>query len=147
MFMFTGPVLLLLTTVFEWIMGNFFSMMACSIFGVFWLSFAFLEMPSMGIAQAYSASGTSTAEGMASVQYNAAVALYLMVWGFALFTFFIFTVRINVVFASMFGAVTTGSFILAGAYWKVSTADYAMAMKLQKVYYSFDSLQYSLMVD
>ena len=130
--MFTGPVLLLLATIFEWIMGNFFSMMACSIFGVFWLSFAFLEMPSMGIAAAYSATGDA-AQGAASVQYNAAVALYLLSWGFALFTFFIFTVRINIVFAGMFGAVTTGAFILSAAYWHVSTEHYAMAMKLQKV--------------
>jgi hypothetical protein len=59
-------------------MGNFFSMMVMGMFAVFWLSFGVLETPSWGIAAAYSATGNE-AEGAASVGYNAAVALYLMV--------------------------------------------------------------------
>lgn len=131
-FYFTGPVLLLLATIFEWIMGNFFSMMVMGMFAVFWLSFGVLETPSWGIAASYSATGNE-AEGAASVGYNAAVALYLMVWGFWLFTTWIFTLKTNTVFALIFLFAFMSSFIIGGAYWKVSTGDYAMAMKLQKV--------------
>src|ERR1700755_2477422 len=42
-FFFTGPVLLILTAIFEWIMGNFFPMMVCGLFAVFWLSFGVLQ--------------------------------------------------------------------------------------------------------
>ena len=132
MFFYTGPVLLLLTTIFEWVMGNFFPMMVCGIFAVFWLSFGVLQLPSWGLAAAYSSTGNAT-EGAASVGYNAAIAIYLLVWGFALFTFFIFTLKTNVVFAGIFGSVTTASFILSGAYWRVAVGDYSLAMKLQKV--------------
>lgn len=130
-FYFTGPVLLLLATIFEWIMGNFLSMMVMGMFAVFWLSFGVLETPSWGIAASYSTTGDA-AQGAASVGYNAAVALYLMVWGFWLFTTWIFTLKTNTVFALIFLFAFMSSFILGGAYWKVSTGDYNMAMKLQK---------------
>jgi uncharacterized protein len=108
-------------------------MMVCGLFAVFWLSFGLLQIPAYGLQAAYSASGTDAAAGAASKQYNAVLALYLLVWGFALFTFWIFTLRINAVFAGIFGLVTIGVWILSGAYWKVSTGDYAMAGRLQKV--------------
>ncbi|KAG9237310.1 GPR1/FUN34/yaaH family-domain-containing protein [Amylocarpus encephaloides] len=130
-FYFTGPVLLLLALIFEWIMGNFFSMMVMGMFAVFWLSFGVLQTPSWGIAASYSATGDAV-EGAASKGYNAAIALYLMVWGVWLFTTFLFTLKTNVVFASIFMGAFTSSFVLGGAYWKVSTGDYDMAMSLQK---------------
>jgi succinate-acetate transporter protein len=131
-FFFTGPVLLLLATIFEWIMGNFLSMMVMGMFAVFWLSFGVLETPTWGIAASYSATGNA-AEGAVSVGYNAGVALYLMVWGFWLFTTWIFTMKTNTVFALIFFFAFISSFLFAGAYWKVSTGDFTMATRLQKV--------------
>lgn len=107
-------------------------MLVCGLFSVFWLSFGFLLLPTLNLAGAYSTTG-SAAEGAATPAYNAAVALYLIVWGFALLTFFIFTLKTNVVFAGIFFFVTLGAWILSGAYWKVSTGDYGQAMQLQKV--------------
>ncbi|KIW28680.1 hypothetical protein, variant [Cladophialophora immunda] len=131
-FFFVGPVLLVLTVIFEWIMGNFFSMMVCGLFAVFWLSFGMLQLPTLGLATPYSPSGTNAVIGSASKEYNAVIALYLIVWGFALFTFFIFTLKTNVVFALIFLFVTIGAWVLSGAYWKVSTGDYDTAGDLQK---------------
>ncbi|KAK0099401.1 hypothetical protein ONS96_008428 [Cadophora gregata f. sp. sojae] len=130
-FFFTGPVLLLLALIFEWIMGNFFSMLVMGMFAVFWLSFGVLQAPSWGIAESYSATGNA-AEGAASVGYNAAIALYLTMWGFWLFTTFLFTLKTNMVFALIFFCAFISSFIFAGAYWKVSTGEYDMALRLQK---------------
>lgn len=130
-FYFTGPVLLLLTTIFEWIMGNFFSMIVMGMFSVFWLSFGVLQTPSWGIAASYSATGDAAA-GAATKAYNAAIALYLLVWGFWLFTTFIFTLKTNTIFAAIFFFAFLSSFVFSGAYWKVSTGDYDIATKLQK---------------
>ncbi|KAF4621918.1 hypothetical protein G7Y89_g14428 [Cudoniella acicularis] len=129
-FFFTGPLLLTLACIFEWIMGNFFSMMAMGMFSVFWLSFGVLEAPTWGIAASYSATGDAAA-GAASVGYCAAVALYLTMWGFWLFTFFLFALKTNTVFALIFLFAFISSFINAAAYWKVSTGEYDMAVKLQ----------------
>ncbi|KAH8805265.1 GPR1/FUN34/yaaH family-domain-containing protein [Xylogone sp. PMI_703] len=130
-FYFTGPVLLVLTTIFEWVMGNFLSMLIMGMFSVFWLSFGMLQTPTLQLQEAYSATGNA-AEGAASTGYNAAIAIYLMVWGFWLLTTFIFTLKTNVVLAGiiMFGAIS--AFLLGGAYWKVSTGHYSQASHLQK---------------
>jgi hypothetical protein len=55
------------------------------------------------------------------------------VWGFALGTFWLFTIRINAVFAGIFGFVTIGSWVLSGAYWALSDGKFDKALKLQKV--------------
>lgn len=126
-FFFVGPVLLLFAMVFEWIMGNFFSMMVMGLFAVFWLSFGMLQLPTLQLDAPYGIAGAQTAE------YNAVIALYLIVWGFAFFTFFVFTCKINAVFALIFLLVSVASWVLSGAYWKVSEGEYEMAGKLQKV--------------
>ncbi len=110
-------------------------MIVMGMFAVFWLSFGVLETPSWGIAASYSATGDA-AEGAASVGYNAAVALYLAVWAFWLFTTFIFTLKTNTVFALIFLCAFISSSIFSAAYWKVSTGDYKTAMVLQKVSYA-----------
>jgi hypothetical protein len=117
-------------------------MLVCGLFTVFWLSFGFILLPTLELANAYSTTG-SAAEGAASAAYNAAIALYLIVWGFALLTFFVFTLKTNMIFAGIFFFVTLGSFILSGAYWRVSTGDYSQAMALQKVSWWLQS-QYHL---
>ncbi|RYP57549.1 hypothetical protein DL770_010641 [Monosporascus sp. CRB-9-2] len=129
-FFFTGPLLLLFAMIFEWVMGNFFPMMVMGLFTVFWLSFGVLQLPSLGLGLPYATEADPT--GTMSSEYNAAVALYLVCWGFALLTFFIFTLRINVVFAMIFFLTTTATWVLAGAYWKLVSADYEAAQKLQK---------------
>lgn len=107
-------------------------MMVCGLFAVFWLSFGVLNLPEWQIAASYSTNGTNAAEGAASVAYNAGVALYLIVWGFTLFTFFIFTLKTNLVFAMIFFFVDIGAWLLSAAYWKVASGNYDVALKLQK---------------
>lgn len=68
-----------------------------------------------------------------SKEMNAVIALYLLVWGFALGTFWLFTIRINLVFAGIFGFVTMGAWVLSGAYWALSNGHFDKALKLQKV--------------
>jgi uncharacterized protein len=114
-------------------MGNFFAMMVCGMFCVFWLSFGTLQLPTLQLAASYSADGTNAAEGALSVGYNAGVALYLIVWGFTLLTFFIFTLKTNMVFALIFFFVDVGVWLLSAAYWKVALGDLELAGKLQKV--------------
>ena len=106
-------------------------MMVMGLFAVFWLSFGVLQLPTLGLSSPYITASDPT--GAASAQYNAVLALYLIVWGFALFTFFFFTLKINTVFALIFLLVSVAAWVLSGAYWKVASGDYAMAGHLQKV--------------
>ncbi|KAH6855381.1 GPR1/FUN34/yaaH family-domain-containing protein [Chaetomium sp. MPI-CAGE-AT-0009] len=129
-FFFVGPVLLTFAMVFEWVMGNFFPMMVMGLFSVFWGSFGFLQLPTLQLGAAFATADDPT--GLLSKEYNAAVAVYLIVWGFALFTFFIFTCKINAVFAAIFLLVSVAAWVLSGAYWKLSWGDYEGAGRLQK---------------
>jgi succinate-acetate transporter protein len=130
-FFFVGPVLLIFAMVFEWIMGNFFPMMVMGLFGVFWLSFGVLQLPTLQLGAPYAT--IDDPSGMGSREFNAALGLYLLVWGFALFTFFIFTLKINTVFALIFGLVSIACWVLSGAYFKASGGDFEAAGRLQKV--------------
>ncbi|RMZ77575.1 hypothetical protein DV737_g4260, partial [Chaetothyriales sp. CBS 132003] len=112
-------------------MGNFFSMMACGVLSVFWLSFGMLELPTLNLTAPYDLAG-GNASGALSPEFNAVVALYLIVWGFALLTFFVLSIKTNLVFALIFLLVTMGAWVLSGAYWKLSTGDYGAAGHLQK---------------
>lgn len=107
-------------------------MMVMGLFSVFWLSFGMLQLPTLGLAAAYSATGDA-AEGAVSQEYNAVIGLYLIVWGFALFTYFILTLKTNVIIALIFFFVTIASWVLAGAYFRVAAGDYGTAGQLQKV--------------
>ena len=110
------------------------------------LSFGMLQLPTLGLAASYSSTGDA-AEGAVSKEMNAAIALYLLVWGFALLTFWLFTMRINLVFAGIFGFVTLGAWVLSGAYWALSNGLFERALRLQKVsrrFYRFFSFVLTL---
>jgi hypothetical protein len=62
-------------------------------------------LPTWQITASYSAYGTDVAEGATNVGYNAGVTLYIIVWGFTLLTFLIFSLKNNVVFALILGLV------------------------------------------
>ena len=117
------------------IAGNehFFPMMVCGLFTVFWLSLGLLQLPTLGLAAPYSANGTDAVAGSTTKEFNAVIALYLIVWGFAFFTFFIFTLKTNTVFALIFLLVSIATWVLSGAYWKVSTGNLSEASTLQRV--------------
>lgn len=64
--------------VFEWIMGNFFPMMVMGLFSVFWLSFGVLQLPTLQLGAPFATPDDPT--GTSSPAFNAAIALYLIVW-------------------------------------------------------------------
>ncbi|KAI0397951.1 hypothetical protein F5Y17DRAFT_412857 [Xylariaceae sp. FL0594] len=128
-FFFVGPLLLTFAMVFEWVMGNFFAMMVMGLFAVFWLSLGLFQLPTLNLSLPYATSSDPTGAGSAA--YNTDIALYLIVWGFALFTFFLFTLKINAVFAGIFGLAAAAVWVLAGAYFKVAAGDFTAAKRLQ----------------
>ncbi|KAI1097991.1 GPR1/FUN34/yaaH family-domain-containing protein [Jackrogersella minutella] len=129
-FFFVGPVLLLFSMVFEWIMGNFFPMMAMGLYAVFWLSFGMLQLPTLQLGQPYATTGDPT--GTMSPEYNSTVGIYLIVWGFALFTFFVFTLKVNAVFAMIFASATSAVWTMSGSFFKLAAGNYEAAASLQK---------------
>ncbi|USW56156.1 Putative acetate transporter GPR1/FUN34/SatP family [Septoria linicola] len=131
-FFFVGPLLLTLAAIGNFIIGNFFPMMATSLFAVFWLSFGVLQLPILGLAAFYSADGTSATEGSTSAGYNTVIGLYLIVWGFAFLTFLVFALKTNMVFSGIFAIAAVAVWVLSAAYFKTGQGEYVLAMQLQK---------------
>ncbi|KAI1115651.1 GPR1/FUN34/yaaH family-domain-containing protein [Nemania sp. NC0429] len=129
-FFFVGPVTMVLALIFEWILGNFFSMMVMGLFTVFWLSFGLLQIPTLPLGIPFATPEDPT--GTLSREYNAAIGIYLIIWGFAFFTFFIFTTRINMVLSIIFSLTATATWLLASGYLKMSWGEYETAAKLSK---------------
>jgi succinate-acetate transporter protein len=70
-------------------------------FGGYWIAFAILNDPMIGVAAAFSATGSAT-EGSANPLFAEGVAVYLVIWGVLVFIYMIGSLRTNVVFVSYF---------------------------------------------
>ncbi|CAK7568200.1 MAG: hypothetical protein SEPTF4163_006185 [Sporothrix epigloea] len=127
---FFGAMLLIVGMIGEWIMGNFFSMITMGLFGIFWLSFGLLQLPTLQLISPYITADDPT--GANSPEFNASLALFLLVWGFAIFTLTIFSLKTNAVFATIYVILTAFSFVMSGCYWRLSAGDTGMAVGLQK---------------
>lgn len=106
--------------------------MLCGFFAVFWSSLGILQLPTANIAASYSPAG-SAVEGTLTPDYNAGIALYISVLAFAVFTFFIMSLRTNAVLTFLFADATAGLFTLSASYWKASLEDFPSAVHLKHV--------------
>jgi succinate-acetate transporter protein len=138
--------LLLLATIFEWVLGNFFAFLVTYLlpdpdqislipsggFAAFFLSFGVLINPVWGIAGAYSATGDA-AEGAGTPAYNVAIGFYLIFWGLVIFLLLVGSTKTNLVFVFVFVTLDIGVWLLVGAFFKVASGDDVLAGHLQKV--------------
>ncbi|EPE06961.1 plasma membrane protein [Ophiostoma piceae UAMH 11346] len=127
---FFGAFLLYMGMIGEWVIGNFFSMMVMGMFGTFWLSFGLLQLPTLNLGAAYATDVDPTGTG--STAWNAGLGLFLLAWGFAVFTLGVFTIKINVVFVLIFVLIDAFAFTMSGCYWRASLGDFETAARLQK---------------
>ena len=75
---------MILSGLLEWVLGNTFPFIVFVTFGGFWIFFAVLNDPSVGVALAYSADGTA-ASGLGNTLLNEGLAVYFVVWGVLVF--------------------------------------------------------------
>ncbi|OTB18209.1 hypothetical protein K445DRAFT_328009 [Daldinia sp. EC12] len=88
-------------------------------------------LPTLQLGEPYATTGDPT--GQMSPEYNSVIGIYLVVWGFALFTFFLFTLKVNAVFAVIFACATSAVWVLSSAYFRLAAGNYEAAASLQKV--------------
>jgi len=126
---------LYIAAILEWTIGNTFPMVVFGTFGGFWLSYAMIISPSLGVAAAFSPANmannsiTAAAAGSATREYNSGLAMYLMVWGLLCVLYMIVALRTNVPFVLLFlGLVFTFEFLAAG-YFHVGIGDSTRAAK------------------
>ncbi|KAH7133797.1 GPR1/FUN34/yaaH family-domain-containing protein [Dactylonectria macrodidyma] len=123
-YFFMGGVLMLLSGIMEWIIGNSFPAIVFCSFGCFWLSFGGILNPSFAAFSSYApADAKSPAEGMATRGFNASLGFWLVFMGLLAVVYLICALRTNMVFVFIFLSLIPAFGLLTGAFW-VLAEDY-----------------------
>jgi len=117
-FYILGGVCMILAGLLEWVLGNTFPFVVFTTFGGFWVSFAVLNDPSVGVLAAYSATGNAT-EGSANSVFAEGFAVYLICWGVLVFIYLLGSLRTNIVFVLLFTVLDVAFFLLAAGYFRI----------------------------
>ncbi|KAG9497346.1 hypothetical protein J7337_012141 [Fusarium musae] len=124
-YFFEGGVLMVISGIMEWILGNSFPSCVFTSFGFFYLSFGGILHPSFAAYSSYApADAKSPDEGMATKGFNASLGTDTIVEGFFLLAMTILSIvylicalRTNVVFVVIFATLVPALLCLLGAFW------------------------------
>ncbi|KAK9467065.1 GPR1/FUN34/yaaH family-domain-containing protein [Lipomyces arxii] len=101
-YVFVGGLLLVLSGIFEFFLGNTFSFVVFCAFGGFWFSFAGTLIPAFNSVGAYSPTGDNQVLGIVTPRFQASFGFQLLFWAVAVMILLICSVRTNIAFLSLF---------------------------------------------
>ncbi|KAK9471084.1 GPR1/FUN34/yaaH family-domain-containing protein [Dipodascopsis tothii] len=130
-FVFLGGLLLILSGIFEFILGNTFSFVVFFAFGGFWLSFAGTLVPAFNSVGAYSSTGDSLVLGLNTKGFQTSFAFYLLFWTMLAIIMTLCALRTNVVFVLLFFFLDMTLLLLTIGYFTLSV-DYQKAINICK---------------
>ncbi|KAJ5780267.1 hypothetical protein N7457_005427 [Penicillium paradoxum] len=117
--MFLGGLLLLITSILEWIIGNTFPCVVFGTIGGFWFAFAATMIPAFNAAAPYSESTTDTTAGLASEGFMNSYAFLFITMAVLMLVYMICAIRINVVYIFLFLFLFLVFVLLSAAYWQL----------------------------
>ncbi|KAJ5211574.1 uncharacterized protein N7498_003220 [Penicillium cinerascens] len=135
---FTGPIvflgglLLLITSILEFILGNTFPCVVFGTIGAFWFAFAATMIPSFNAAAPYSSSTTDTAAGLASPGFLNTYAFLFVTMAVLMLIFMICATRTNIVYTLIFLGLLLVFLLLTAAYWQLGQGNTAIGNRCVK---------------
>ncbi|CAM1501355.1 Fc.00g105170.m01.CDS01 [Cosmosporella sp. VM-42] len=133
-YFFMGGLLMLISGILEWVLGNSFPAIVFSSFGGFWLSFGGTLTPAFAAFASYAPSdAASPAEGMATRGFNASLGWWLFWMEVLILVYLVCALRTNVVFVIIFLSLVPAFPLLAAAFWVLAgdyTGNAALASKM-----------------
>ncbi|ODM14441.1 Protein alcS [Aspergillus cristatus] len=126
---FTGPIiflgglLLLITSVLEFVLGNTFPCVVFGTIGGFWFAFAATMIPAFNAAAPYSPSTTDTGAGLLSTGFMNTYAFLFISMAVLMLIFMICATRTNVVYTLIFLSLLLVFLLLSSAYWRLGLGD------------------------
>ncbi|KAJ5382202.1 GPR1/FUN34/yaaH protein [Penicillium concentricum] len=129
---FLGGLLLLITSILEFIIGNTFPCVVFGTIGGFWFAFAATMIPAFNAAAPYSSSGTDTAAGLASEAFMNTYAFLFITMAVLMLIFLICSTRINVVYTVIFLFLLVVFLLLSSAYWQLGQGNAAIGDRCVK---------------
>ncbi|KAJ5188147.1 GPR1/FUN34/yaaH protein [Penicillium cf. griseofulvum] len=129
---FLGGLLLLITSILEFIIGNTFPCVVFGTIGGFWFAFAATMIPAFNAAAPYSSSGTDTAAGLASEAFMNTYAFLFITMAVLMLIFLVCSTRINVVYTLIFVFLLLVFLFLSAAYWQLGQGNTAIGNRCIK---------------
>ncbi|KAJ5176296.1 uncharacterized protein N7482_002173 [Penicillium canariense] len=123
---FLGGLLLLITSILEFILGNTFPCVVFGTIGGFWFAFAATMIPAFNAAAPYSPSATDTSAGLSSASFMNTYAFLFITMAVLMLIFMICATRTNVVYTLIFLALLLVFLLLSSAYWRLGEGDVAV---------------------
>ncbi|KAL2783073.1 GPR1/FUN34/yaaH family-domain-containing protein [Aspergillus keveii] len=119
---FLGGLLLLITSILEFILGNTFPCVVFGTIGGFWFAFAATMIPSFNAAAPYSSTG-DTAAGLASTSFMNTYAFLFITMAILMLIFLICATRTNLVYTFIFFTLLLVFLFLSAGYWRLGEGD------------------------
>ncbi|KAL4780178.1 GPR1/FUN34/yaaH family-domain-containing protein [Aspergillus varians] len=122
---FTGPIiflgglLLLITSILEFILGNTFPCVVFGTIGGFWFAFAATMIPAFNASASFSSSGTDTVAGLSSAGFLNTYAFLFVTMAILMLIFLICATRTNVVYTLIFLSLFLVFVLLTTGYWRL----------------------------
>ncbi|EAA64313.1 hypothetical protein AN8981.2 [Aspergillus nidulans FGSC A4] len=123
---FLGGLLLLITSILEFILGNTFPCVVFGTIGGFWFAFAATMIPSFNAAAPYSSSATSTTAGLTSASFMNTYAFLFITMAVLMLIFLLCATRTNVVYTLIFLSLLLVFLLLSAGYWRLGEGDAAV---------------------
>ncbi|KAK9327750.1 GPR1/FUN34/yaaH family-domain-containing protein [Lipomyces starkeyi] len=131
-YVFIGGLLLVLSGIFEFFLGNTFSFVVFCSFGGFWFSFAGTLIPFFNSIGAYSPTGDSQVVGVSTKSFQASFGFYLCFWALLVMVFLICSLRTNVAFFLIFVTVEAALLCLTIAYFVMAEGKNSLGQNFVK---------------
>jgi len=122
---FLGGLLLLITSILEFILGNTFPCVVFGTIGGFWFAFAATMIPAFNAAAPYSASTTDTVAGLSSAGFMNTYAFLFITMAVLMLIFMICATRTNIVYTLIFLTLLVVFLLLSSAYWLLAEGNSA----------------------
>ncbi|KAF4976854.1 hypothetical protein FZEAL_6538 [Fusarium zealandicum] len=117
-YFFEGGLLMLISGIMEWILGNSYPAIVFSSFGCFYLSFGGILHPGFAAFSSYAPpDAKSPAEGMTTQGFNASLGFFILAMTILSIIYLICALRTNVVFVIIFVTLIPALLLLLGALW------------------------------
>jgi succinate-acetate transporter protein len=131
-YLFFGGLLLIISGLLEFVLGNTFPFVVFMSFGAFWLSYGITLQPSYNAYTAYApANSTSPSAGLATQGFNASFAFLQLFMGVLCLVFLICSLRTNIVYVVVYTTLVVAFGLLTGLHFQLAVGNTELAASLQ----------------
>ncbi|KIH92204.1 hypothetical protein SPBR_03108 [Sporothrix brasiliensis 5110] len=116
-YFFLGGLLMFVSGLLEWVLGNSFSSIVFSSVGCFWFTFGGILCPSFGTYGFYAKDGEPLQSGLADPGFNASLGFFLASFGLYALILLVCSLRTNAVFVLIFLTLVPAFSCLGAAFW------------------------------